>query len=71
MIRQRGKMKKNKSEELPEFMTKKQIAGYFSVSTKTVERMFIQGLQSIKLRGRRYVTKSQLLDYVNKNSKTA
>jgi hypothetical protein len=58
--------KKRVSDELPEFMSKKQIAGYFDVSTKTVERMFIHGLQSIKLRGKRYVTKSQLHDYINR-----
>lgn len=64
--------KKNSTQEkLPEFLTKKQVAGMFSVSTKTVERMFREGLQSIKLRGRRYVTKSQLDDYINKHMKTA
>lgn len=66
-------MKKQRAgiEPLPEFLTKKQVAGIFSVSTKTVERMFGDGLQSVKIRGRRYVTKSQLSDYINKTAKSA
>ena len=64
---------RNKSEtnlELPDFLSKKQVAGYFDVSTKTVERMMRHGLKGIRIRNKLYFTKSQLHDYVNKN-KTA
>ncbi len=57
--------------ELPDFMTKKQVADYLSLSVRTVERMMMEGLQSIKLRGKRYITKSQLNEYIAKVSKTA
>jgi hypothetical protein len=63
--------KKTESLELPEFLTKKQVATYLSCCTKTVDRMFTDGLGSVKLRGRRYVTKAQLSDYINKNIQTA
>lgn len=66
-------MRKTKTPDsaLPEFMTKKQVAVFFSVSTKTVERMIHEGLPSVKLRGRRYVLKSHLADYISRNTKTA
>lgn len=65
------KKKQDGEIELPEFLTKKQVAGVFSVSTKTVERMMQAGLASVKIRGRRYVSKSQLQDYIDKTAKSA
>lgn len=63
--------RKSTDQEVPEFMNKKKVANYLGVSTKTVERMMNEGLQSIRLRGRRYFTKHQLQDYIDRNSKTA
>lgn len=66
------KNKKDKTAvDLPELMTKKQVANYFESSTKTVERMMGAGLRSIKVRGKRYVMKSQLLDYINRSTRSA
>ena len=53
-----------KKKDLPELMTKSQIAQMFSCSGRTVERMFQTGLKSIKVRGRRYVLKEALNDYL-------
>lgn len=64
-------MRKKKTEELAEFFTKQNVADYLKVSTKTVERMFADGLESFKLRGKRYVTKSNLVDFINRNSMSA
>lgn len=63
-------MKKKTKDELPEVLDKKQIAKVFGVCTKTVERMFDDGLESFKIRNKRYTTKTYLFDYINK-SKTA
>lgn len=64
-------MRKKSDIELPELMTKKQVADYFSVCTKTVERMMASGLKSTKFRGKRYITKAHLADYVVSNSQSA
>jgi hypothetical protein len=65
-------MRKNKKFEppkpLPEYLTKQYIANYLHCSTKTVERMFADGLESFKLRGKRYVTRENLTDFISRSA---
>ena len=52
---------------LSEMMTIKQVAAVLSVSTKTVRRMLDQGLSSMKFGRRRYINKSNLIQYIDTN----
>lgn len=61
-------VKKNPdSVVLSEMMTIKQVAAVLSVSTKTVRRMLDQGLTSMKFGRRRYINKSNLIQYIDTN----
>jgi hypothetical protein len=64
-------MRKKSAVELPELMTKQHVAAYFSVCTKTVERMMADGLKSSKIRGKRYIAKEHLIDYISRSSQSA
>ena len=57
-------MRKKTNISLPEFMSKRELAEYFQVSPRTVERMFNDGLLSVKIRNKRYVNKEDLLDFL-------
>lgn len=64
-------MKKKSDIEKIEILSKKQLAEYFGTSTKTVERMFSEGLESFKIGGKRYVRRSKLNDFINRHERTA
>jgi excisionase family DNA binding protein len=63
--------KKSQETPMPEYFTKEYVAGYLSVSTKTVERMFSRGLKSFVMGRKRYISKDSLLDYINRHSASA
>lgn len=64
-------MKKKVDGSLPELMTKEQVAEYFGVSEKTIERMMRTGLKQTKLIGRAksYFTRQNIVDYIDRNLK--
>jgi hypothetical protein len=65
-------MKKAKKEkELPELLTKEHLAEMLHCSTKTVERMFADGLESFKIRNKRYVLRECYLEFINRHGASA
>lgn len=64
-------VKKKIDQEKIEILSKPQLAKYFGTSVRTVERMFVDGLDSIKIGGKRYVTRAQLNDFIRRHEQSA
>jgi hypothetical protein len=69
--RARVPSKKLVQSGMPEYFTKQQVADYLSCSTKTVERMFGEGLEKLRFRGKIYVKKNVLEDFMSRNIQSA
>lgn len=64
-------VKKKLSPETIEILDKTQLAEYFGTSVRTVERFFTEGLESFKIRNKRYVTRAKLNDFVSRHVQSA
>jgi len=60
-------MRKDQDSGLPELFTKSDLAKYFKVSSRTIERMFSAGLVTVKIRNKRYVSKKDLASFLKAN----